>query len=147
MLFFHTKQRKTTKCVEYERQRFPQPQRTWCKKRKIKKENIWWAELGARTRQSHVSGKHIPTHTHTYTHTRTHLFMHAYSNLLHPLTCKQAKKKKKKHTPPRKVKVAHMHSGFIVPTRTGAQRGADAKKGNIKSRSRMWLESPPFRQD
>lgn len=71
LLFFPQKQQKTTARAEYELHRFPKPQRTRCKRRMIKKENIWWAEHSARTRQSHVSGNCIPTQTHTHTSTQT----------------------------------------------------------------------------
>ena len=121
LVVFPQSSRKTTEQVEWERHRFPKPQRTRRKWRMIKKENIWWAERSARTRQSHVSGTthtydstHIPKHTHTHTKT----FIHACTLQTLPapeLANKQKKKKKKKkkippHTHTHKHTYNHTHA-------------------------------------
>ncbi len=148
--FFSTEKQKTTEQVECERDRFPKPQRTRCKWRMIKKENIWWAEHSARTRQSHVSGKHIPTThipKHTCTHTPKHLFMHAHSNQPAPELANKQKKKSPLHTYTHEFTITHMHARCTHCAGAHAQQGAVREKEKRKGKSRMWLESPLFRQD
>lgn len=107
----------TTEQVECERHRFPKPQRTWCKWRMIKKENIWWAERGARTRQSHVSGKHVPTThipKHTHIHALTLVYAHGSKTACCP-TWKQGRKKKSPlHTHTHTLTI-HMHTCTLHP--------------------------------
>jgi len=86
----------------------------------IKKENIWWAEHSARTRQSHVSGKHIPTHIPKHTHIQT--FIHACTHKpACPQTCKQAQKNLP-HTH------KYMHVTFFVLALTHSRVQLERKK-------------------
>lgn len=114
----------------------------------IKKENICWAEDGARTRQSLVSGRRIPTHIQCrHTWTRSQPFIHAcmLRNGLPPNL--QTSKKKKKFKQKKKKKFPtpfplHMHNlaRNILCASTPAQQGASrAKKKRRRQRKEKQL--------